>query len=196
MVLSLGKRELITAAPSAKEQPRSKGLHSLQHSTAICAIFQDLPPLLVTSNFDFWALHFTSLCRYLEQNTINIDLPSFPSCGLMMIGDVQFCCCCQYSCTQRQQSGKRQKQTAPMSMSRYLTKTLLAVGPSLGAWPVVTVCHCACFLPSTFFNCQHHPTCSTFRRGQQNYGFVLCSHLLWEMPVILAVSSSAHLMNA
>lgn len=43
-----------------------------------------------------------------------------------------------------------------------------SAGEGLGAWPV---CHCACFLLSTFFNCQHHPLHSTFRRGQQNYAF-------------------------
>lgn len=55
----------------------------------------------------------------------------------------------------------------------------------------VTVCHCACFLPSTFCHCKPHSPGSTLRRGQQNYASALFSPLLWEMPVISAGPSSA-----
>lgn len=84
-------------------------------------------------------------------------------------------------------SSQARHRAAATRMSRYLTKI-----QSLSAWPVVTV---PASSPTPFLNIKHHSPHSTFRRGQQNYAFVL-TNSLWEMPVILAVSSSGHLRNA
>lgn len=164
MVLSLGKRELITDAPSAKQQPRNKTLHSPSIPVNLCYLLRSHTFIgdLIFLTFGPYILHF-----YVDTwNKIPSmqTLPSFPSCGLMMTGDVQFCCCCQYSCTHRQQSGKTQS-------CSYENEQVLNQNSKSGC---LTCGHCACFLPSTFF--KHQTSFSSQHIQKTTAKLCICSY--------------------